>query len=69
MNRAAPGSPADQQSEPQASSGADAGAAGEPVLSHAAASAAGKHSTTRRILPDHSHYEKLLNLLVSLSLR
>lgn len=38
---AAPGSLADQPSKPQAPTGADAGAAGEPVLSHAATSAAG----------------------------
>lgn len=40
---AAPGSPADQPSEPQAPPSANAGAAGEPVLSHAAASTAGTH--------------------------
>lgn len=41
MKYIAPGSLADQPSKPQAPPGADAGAAGEPVLSHAAASAAG----------------------------
>lgn len=43
MKCAAPGSLADQPSEPQAPPGADAGTAGEPVLSHAATSAAGTH--------------------------
>lgn len=38
---AAPGSFADQPSKPQAPPGAGAGAAGEPVLPHAATSAAG----------------------------
>lgn len=38
---AAPGAPTDQPSEPQAPPGADAGAAGEPVLSNAAASTTG----------------------------
>uniref|UniRef100_A0A3Q3VW36 [histone H3]-trimethyl-L-lysine(27) demethylase n=1 Tax=Mola mola TaxID=94237 RepID=A0A3Q3VW36_MOLML len=40
---AAPGTLADQPSNPQAPPSADAGAAGEPVVSHAAASAAGTH--------------------------
>lgn len=43
MKCAAPGSFADQPSKPQAPPGADAGAAGEPVLCHAATSAAGTH--------------------------
>ena len=43
VKRAAPGTFADQPSKPQAPPSADAGAAGEPVVSHAAASAPGTH--------------------------
>lgn len=43
MRRAAPGALTDQPREPQAPPGANAGAAGEPVLSNAAASTAGVH--------------------------
>lgn len=49
MKCAAPGSPADQPSKAQAPPGADAGAAGEPVFPHAAASAAGTHMQHSRL--------------------
>lgn len=49
MRRTAPGALTDQPSEPQAPPGANAGAAGEPVLSNAAASTAGVHRRHRQI--------------------
>lgn len=50
MNHAASGSLADQQSEPEAPPGADAGATGEPVFSHAATSTAGTQFVTCNLI-------------------
>lgn len=64
MVYAASGTLANQQSHPQALPGADAGSAGEPVFTHAAASAAGTHFDFCNIKKIKCTYSEFLSLSI-----